>query len=83
MKGGRKLMDVAEQWAEAQGFKSAALSSSIARSEAHAFYQRLEYRIEATFHLMRRRLGLGELPRRSAPGRIGRDDGGRLGGHAG
>lgn len=54
---GRKLMEIAEQWADAQGFTSVALSSSILRTEAHAFYQRLGYRIEATSHLMRKEIG--------------------------
>lgn len=53
---GRKLMETAEKWAEARSFTSVALSSSIVREEAHALYQRLGYRIEATSHLMRKRL---------------------------
>lgn len=52
---GRKLMKIAEQWAEARGFTSVALSSNIIRAGAHAFYERLGYRIEATSHLVRRR----------------------------
>lgn len=53
---GRKLMAVAEQWTKEQGFLSVALSSNVARSEAHAFYQRLGYRIEVTSYLMRKGL---------------------------
>lgn len=54
---GRGLMQVAERWAEAQGYGSVALSSNVVRSTAHAFYQRLGYRIEATSQLMRKTLG--------------------------
>ena len=53
---GRRLMDAAEAQAREQGFTSVALSSHIARSEAHAFYERLGYRAEATSHLMRKGL---------------------------
>jgi GNAT superfamily N-acetyltransferase len=53
---GRMLMEAAERWADQRGFTSVALASHIARSGAHAFYKRLGYRIEATSHLMRKRL---------------------------
>jgi len=53
---GRRLMDTAELWAAERGFTSVALTSHVARSEAHAFYQRLGYQIEATSHLMRKAL---------------------------
>jgi GNAT superfamily N-acetyltransferase len=53
---GRMLMEVAERWAGQRGFMSVALASHVARSEAHAFYERLGYRIEATSHLMRKKL---------------------------
>jgi GNAT superfamily N-acetyltransferase len=53
---GRMLMEVAERWAGQQGFMSVALTSHTARSEAHLFYERLGYRIEATSHLMRKKL---------------------------
>ena len=44
---GRNLMETAELWAAERGFTSVALTSHIARSEAHTFYQRLGYRIDA------------------------------------
>ena len=47
-------MEVAEAQAKEQGYTSVALASHIARSEAHAFYERLGYRIEATSHQMRK-----------------------------
>jgi GNAT superfamily N-acetyltransferase len=53
---GRRLMETAERWAGQRSFTSVALASHIARSGAHAFYERLGYRIEATSHLMRKRL---------------------------
>jgi GNAT superfamily N-acetyltransferase len=53
---GRRLMEVADKWAGQRGFTSVALTSHIARSEAHVFYERLGYRIEATSHLMRKKL---------------------------
>ena len=53
---GRMLMEVAERWAGQRGFMSVALTSHVARAEAHAFYERLGYRIEATSHLMRKKL---------------------------
>ena len=53
---GRMLMEVAERWAGQRGFMSVALTSHVARAEAHAFYERLGYRIEATSHLMREKL---------------------------
>jgi GNAT superfamily N-acetyltransferase len=53
---GRKLMETAERWAKERAFDSVALTSQIARTEAHAFYERLGYRIEATSHLMRKKL---------------------------
>ena len=53
---GRRLMEVADKWAGQRGFTSVALTSHIARSEAHVFYERLGYPIEATSHLMRKKL---------------------------
>jgi GNAT superfamily N-acetyltransferase len=53
---GRRLMETAERWAGQRGFTSVALTSHITRFGAHAFYERLGYRIEATSHLMRKRL---------------------------
>jgi GNAT superfamily N-acetyltransferase len=53
---GRSLMNTAEEWAKEQGFTYMALTSHIARSGSHAFYERLGCRIEATSHLMRKAL---------------------------
>jgi GNAT superfamily N-acetyltransferase len=53
---GRSLMNTAEKWATERGVAFVALISHVARSDAHAFYERLGYRIEATSHLMRKTL---------------------------
>jgi GNAT superfamily N-acetyltransferase len=53
---GRSLMNAAEEWTKERGFATVALTSHIARSNAHAFYERLGYRIEATSYLMRKAL---------------------------
>jgi GNAT superfamily N-acetyltransferase len=53
---GRSLMNTAEEPAKERGFTSLALTSHIARSGSHTFYERLGYRIEATSHLMRKAL---------------------------
>lgn len=55
---GKALMAAAENWAAERGFRSVALTSSISRSAAHAFYSELGYRCEATSHLFRKNLAL-------------------------
>jgi GNAT superfamily N-acetyltransferase len=45
---GRALMTAAEQWAVARGCREIRLRSGSHRTEAHAFYQRLGYRIAKT-----------------------------------
>jgi GNAT superfamily N-acetyltransferase len=53
---GKALMAAAEAWALDRGFATVAVSSSVARVDAHAFYNALGYRREATSYLLRRRL---------------------------
>ena len=53
---GKTMMDVAERWASERGFSSIALTSSVSRSDAHSFYNRLGYKAEATSHLFRKKL---------------------------
>lgn len=53
---GRAVMTTAEAWARDRGFASVALSSSIARAGAHAFYQTLGYQRTATSYLFRKAL---------------------------
>ncbi len=54
---GRKLMQRAEDWATANGYGFVALGTQTNRDEAHAFYERLGYRVAATSHLMRKAIG--------------------------
>lgn len=54
---GRKLMQRAEGWAVANGYGSVALGTQTRRDDAHAFYERLGYRVAATSHLMRKSVG--------------------------
>jgi GNAT superfamily N-acetyltransferase len=53
---GKTMMNMAERWASERGFSSIALTSNISRSDAHLFYKRLGYKIEATSHLFRKKL---------------------------
>jgi GNAT superfamily N-acetyltransferase len=53
---GKRMMAAAEAWAEERGFRSVALGSHVSRSEAHAFYESLGYRNEATSHQFRKML---------------------------
>jgi len=53
---GQAMMRAAEAWALARGFTSMALSSGVSRLQAHAFYDALGYRQEATSYLLRKRL---------------------------
>ena len=54
---GRIMMAAAETWAMDRGFRSVGLASHVSRSGAHAFYEALGYRCEATSHLFRKALG--------------------------
>ena len=53
---GRLLMKQAEQWARENGYASVNLRSNIVRHEAHAFYQRIGYKIPKTQHVFRKDL---------------------------
>jgi GNAT superfamily N-acetyltransferase len=53
---GRDMMMMVETWARNHGFRSVALYSSTVRSEAHAFYRTIGYRVAATSHLFRKQL---------------------------
>ena len=48
---GEALMRQAEQWARDAGYHEMRLRSSIARTGAHAFYQRIGYSIAKTSHI--------------------------------
>ena len=50
---GKKMMNMAERWALDRGFSSVALTSRVSRSDAHSFYNRIGYKVEATSHLFR------------------------------
>lgn len=54
---GRDMTAMVERWARAHGFTSVALYSSALRSEAHAFYKVVGYRLTATSHLFCKSLG--------------------------
>jgi GNAT superfamily N-acetyltransferase len=51
---GEALMNEAEAWAARRGLPATSLYTSIKRARAHAFYERLGYRIKGTSHLMGR-----------------------------
>lgn len=53
---GKAMMAGAEAWACERGFTSVALTSQIARDQAHAFYKALDYDIVATSHLLRKEI---------------------------
>lgn len=53
---GQRMMDAAEHWARGRGFTSVALTSAIARADAHGFYAALGYHVAATSHLFRKAL---------------------------
>ena len=53
---GKKMMNMAERWALDRGFSSVALTSSVSRSDAHSFYNRIGYNVTATSHLFRKNL---------------------------
>ena len=51
---GKIMMAAAEAWAQERGFGSVALASSVARTEAHVFYDAIGYQRAATSHLFRK-----------------------------
>jgi GNAT superfamily N-acetyltransferase len=51
---GRLLMQHAEDWAREKGYASVTLRSNIVRHDAHAFYQRIGYKIPKTQHVFRK-----------------------------
>ena len=53
---GKSMMNMAERWAADRRFSSVALTSSVSRSDAHSFYNRIGYKVEATSHLFRNNL---------------------------
>jgi GNAT superfamily N-acetyltransferase len=53
---GKQMMAAAETWAKDRGFSSVALASNVLRSGAHAFYEAIGYRNEATSHQFRKPL---------------------------
>src|SRR6516162_5426767 len=53
---GKAMMDMAQRWALDRGFSSVALTSSVSRSDAHSFYNRIGYNVTATSHLFRNNL---------------------------
>jgi len=54
---GKTMMAAAEAWASDHGFTSVALGSHVSRPDAHAFYEAIGYRCEATSHLFRKTFG--------------------------
>jgi GNAT superfamily N-acetyltransferase len=53
---GKAMMNMAQRWALDRGFSSVALTSSVSRSDAHSFYNRIGYNVTATSHLFRKNL---------------------------
>jgi GNAT superfamily N-acetyltransferase len=53
---GRLLMRQAEDWAREKGYTTVTLRSNIVRHQAHAFYQRIGYKIPKTQHVFRKEL---------------------------
>ncbi len=51
---GQRLMHEAERWAAERGLASTSLYTGTARLDAHAFYERIGYRLKGTSHLMQR-----------------------------
>jgi GNAT superfamily N-acetyltransferase len=47
-------MREAEAWAAGRGLTATSLYTSITRDRAHAFYERIGYRLKGTSHLMGR-----------------------------
>ena len=53
---GRLLMEHAEAWGRANGFKEAGLRSNVIRERAHTFYENLGYRVNKTQKSFRKKL---------------------------
>jgi len=53
---GKKLMEAAERWAHENGYASVALTSSVIRTGAHAFYTELGYESVGTSVMFRKQL---------------------------
>lgn len=53
---GRLLMERAEAWGRAQGFREAGLRSNVIREQAHTFYENLGYRVNKTQKSFRKKL---------------------------
>lgn len=53
---GRLLMQSAEDWARDKGYPAVKLRSNIVRHAAHAFYQRMGYKIPKTQHVFQKDL---------------------------
>lgn len=53
---GRLLMKTAEAWAREKGYPAVKLRSNIVRHAAHAFYQRIGYKIPKTQHVFEKDL---------------------------
>jgi GNAT superfamily N-acetyltransferase len=51
---GEALMREAEAWAASRGLDATSLYTRVDRDRAHAFYERIGYRLKATSHLMGR-----------------------------
>jgi GNAT superfamily N-acetyltransferase len=51
---GRRLVDVAENWARAQGVSAVTVRSNAARELSHPFYEALGYSREKTQHVYRK-----------------------------
>jgi GNAT superfamily N-acetyltransferase len=54
---GKIMMTAVETWARDRGFTSVALTSSVTRAEAHAFYETIGYQRAATSYMFRKYLG--------------------------
>ncbi len=53
---GRLLMEHAETWGRAHGFREAGLRSNVIREPAHTFYENLGYRVNKTQKSFRKKL---------------------------
>jgi GNAT superfamily N-acetyltransferase len=53
---GRQLLERAEEWARGSGCRSIGLRSNVIRERAHAFYERLGYRVIKTQKAFRKEL---------------------------
>jgi ribosomal protein S18 acetylase RimI-like enzyme len=53
---GEALMQAAEQWARAAGYREVRLRSNVTRTGAHAFYRRIGYATTKTSHIFSKAL---------------------------